>query len=395
MRRTLLLALLLPLPLVAVLAMTPAVRVVELAMPGPGGALAPCGGLRLSRGEVWLEEPVHDAIQGHGQLPSGWQLQSLSGASESLHLLLLWRDAQRCEVLASDRVQGRLPADWLAGVPLPWSGWRLAGDRFVLQGKRTLVLGGRQGWNGVLPTGRPLRLYDHGWMELYAGRAPDPPASPVGVDDAVTLRLEGPGDGARFRFRAPVAGALIVERTPGPLPGLELRMGRDWASLSPRGMLDLPAGGEALIEVRWQGMGPRDLDLGFLFTPDPPLRCRARLTRLAGGSWRASLILQNTSQRGLWLAAPGAGTVTWLAGGEPVAAAQPGRPPERIALSPGETIRHEQRLDLPQGTVPDGAEIWLGRALGSVRCATEPIVSQDTGMSGAPAIGADRDEALQ
>ena len=372
MRPCVLLVALLLLPVSALHAMTPAVRVVELAMPGPEGELALCVGLRLSRGEAWLAHPVTEAIRNRGQAPAGWRLQAETGTLESLRLLLLWRDARRCEILASDRTEGRFPEGWLDRASLPWSRWQLATSRFVLQGRQPLVLDGRQGWHGVLPTGQALRLYDHGWLELYAGRAQAPPASPVGVDDAVTLRLEGPGDLARFRFRAPVAGTLIVERTPGTLPGLALRIGRDADALALRGSLDLPAGGEGLIEVRWQGSGPLQLDLGFLFVPDSPLRCRMRVEQLSDGRWQARLVLHNASRQVQWLAAPSAGTVTWLAGGAPVGVARPGRQPERIALAPGEAIRHEQLLQLPPNVIPDGAEVNAGRAGDILICRVEP-----------------------
>lgn len=255
-------------------ARTPAAVVVELALGDSSAALAPCSGVSIHAHAVRLDErlvgKLFPAENDTNDVYVSPGLQSLEDAST----ILLLRTPRTCRLVFGRR-RGRIPTHWAKRFAEGAARrWRVDDDGSIhLAGGHELSLYPGTVAGPIIRAGSALRVFNYGRLELYQGRHP-PRTKSVGVDGAAAVHFAGPGDVARFRLHTSQAGSFIIERTPGDMPWLAMRIGMSEADLSPRGMLAMPAGGEALMKMRYDGFGPRDMEIGFLFTPDIPISCR-------------------------------------------------------------------------------------------------------------------------
>jgi len=347
---------------------TPAAVVVELAAAGPSATLAPCADVAIRAGAVDVAERAARRLQTPGK--TGEHLYATSGLHrlEDVSTILLLRSPEGCR-LVFGRDRGRIPSPWamrLAGGAI--TRWRTDTDGGIhLGGKRDVTLAPGHGVNLSGSAGHTMRLYHHGRLEIYLGlRAPK--ARKVGVDDSASFHLEGPGDEARFVFRARRAGSLILERTPGNMPNLDMLIGRDERDLRPRGMMHVAAGERVLVAFRYRGLEPHDLAAGFLFTPDSTLACDMEAVQISMHAWRVRLWLRNEGDAPVMTLRPAAGTVDWYAGDRLVAAARPARLPEPITLAPSASLSYETILSADILRGPDSARVNLGAGQGALLC---------------------------
>jgi len=249
--------------------MIPAALVVEVAAGSANAPLAFCSNVRVRRGELQIGKNLAQWLEQRGSTRAGWHARTSLRRLEDVRLLVLFRTPERCEMLLSNRKQGMLPSAWRSQGKLPFHSWRLLGETIYLKGRSEFALGDHTYKRLSAPgsNGLPLRLYHHGRLEMILGLHA-PKVRVVGMDDAVSIHLEGSGDEARFIFHAQRAGSLILERTPGDLPDVDMLIGRNELDLQPRGMMHVAAGEGALVAFRYRGAEPLDLDVGFLFTPD-------------------------------------------------------------------------------------------------------------------------------
>jgi hypothetical protein len=248
-----------------VCAMMPAAMVVEIVTGNTELPLASCPELRIHRGEFQISKGIARWLEQRDSERANWHARSDFRRLEDLSLAMFLRTPDNCEVMLSDRNGEWLPSSWR--VRLPFRTWRIVGDTIRLRGRTTTEL--EPSDYKVLPERKKpsLRLYHHGRLGIFLGLHARKVRA-VGVDDTVSVHLEGPGDEARFLFHARRAGSLILERTPGNMPNLDMLIGKDEQDLRPRGMMHVAAGERALVTFGYRGAEPIDLDVGFLFTPD-------------------------------------------------------------------------------------------------------------------------------
>jgi len=349
--------------------MTPAVQVVEIASGAADVSLAACDGVHVRRGAFIVTRPLHDWLTQRTKGREHWHAPRSLRRLEDVRSVVLLRSPESCEVVLSDRARGLLPLAWRRRARVGLRVWRMDADRFCVAGRVAACIAPRD--HRVLPvpfSGRPpLRLYHHGRLEMFVGWR-SPRARSVTVGDAVRLHLEGPGDEARFRFRASRAGSLIVERTPGHMPNVDMLIGADEKTLEPRGMMSVSAGGEVLVVFRHSGPEPIELDVGFLFTPDPTLTCVASMTPMGDGLVRAAVTIRNAGGAPVSMTRPSAGTVEWFAGDTLVAAARPASLPDAVLLAPGRMVGYEAIFSLPGNRWPTMARVDAGPDTGVLHC---------------------------
>ncbi len=347
--------------------MTPAAPVVEMAVGKVDQPLAGCVGMQVRRGAVHVSKARARWLAHRGKASKEWHAPRGLKRLEEVRLFLLLRSPERCEIFLSDRSEGRIPESWQR--ELPFRTWALKEGALRLRGRMAVSLGGKEYREVTVPQSDvpSVRLYHHGLLEIHWGlRAPR--IQEAHIEDVFSFHLEGPGDEKRFLFRSPQAGLLIVERTPGNMPNLDLLMGDDEGSLKPGGSIPVAAGRPVWVVFRYRSARPVDLDAGFLFTPDLGVTCEMDARKISMHAWRAGLTLHNGGSQPAMLWRPSPETVEWYAGGKLIAAARPGRPPTTTMLGPESTLRYEVVLsaDIPSG--PDSARVDLGGDLGVVVC---------------------------
>lgn len=364
---------------------TPAAIVAEIARGQADATLADCQGIRLGQGEVEIGKDVVEWLHDRKGDFEHWHAPKGLRRLEDMRLILLLRMPERCEVMISGENVGVMPAKWQHLNQLPFRTWRIRGDGLALEGRVSTDLA-RQEYKVVPVPGShapPLRMYHHGRVQIYL-RHGVTKAKGVGPNDTVSFRLEGPGDVKRFVFRAPVAGDLVVERTPGNMPNLDMLIGVDEEHLHPRGMVHLEAGQDVLAVFRYRGISPRNLDIGFLFIPEPQLKCRFEVTQLDSRTWRVRLVLHNRGREPVMVFRPSVGTVEWLAEGRLIAASNPMRIPETEFISPGASIKYEAVLTGDVVNGPDEARVRISNmGDGVLHCFGQHNASQDEGRQAA------------
>ena len=349
-------------------AMTPAAVVVEIATGAADEALAPCRDLRLRRGEIQIAEEAARWLESRKGKRAGWHAPRRLRRLEDVRFVLLLRSPGACEIALGDGTKGEIPFPWNGS--LPFRTWRVNADGIHFFGplETSLAAGRLETLPVPFTSGPPLRLYHHGRLEIYRGLSVLR-ARPVGPDDAVSIHLEGPGDEARFLFRADGNGTLIVERTPGNMPNLGMLIGSGERDLQPRGMMEVKAGKAAWIDFRYVGAEPLDLDVGFLFTRDAAVTCKLEIASAGPGQYRAAVILHNRNDAPVSIHRPSAGTVDWYAGDRVIAAARLARMPERMLVEAGRSVRYETVLFPPDGLQPTRAKVHTGMGTGELLCA--------------------------
>jgi len=287
---------------------------------------------------------------------------------EDVSTILLLRTLHACR-LVFGRNRGRIPPLWAKRfTDGAVRRWQVHADGSIhLAGKRDISLAPGIGTNPAAHAGSTLRAFNYGRLELFHN-LPHSATTPAAVDGAATIHFAGPGDIARFRFPPSQAGSLIIERIPGNMPWLSIRIGLSENTLESRGMIDIPAGGQALVELGYNGFGPARMDVGFLFTPDIPVQCRVNIEHEKDGMIRAHLELTNISGEAVSIPQPSAGTVDWLADSEIVAAARLGRKPSIMILAAGERLDYEVQLNVPDEQAPTAARVELGERYGAILC---------------------------
>jgi len=350
-------------------AMIPAALVVEVAAGSANAPLALCSNVRVRRGELQIGKNLAHWLEQRGSTRARWYARTGLRRLEDVRLLVLFRTPERCEMLLSDRKQGMLPSAWRSQGKLPFHSWRLLGETIYLKGRSEFALGEHTYKRLFAPgsNGLPLRLYHHGRLEIILGLHA-PKVRAVGMDDAVSVHLEGPGDEAHFVFHAWRSGSLIIERTPGNMPDVNLFLGKNEQDMRPRGMIDLRTDESSLIVFRHSGAKPLDLDAGFLFTPDLALTCDMDAVQISMHAWSMTLRVRNAGDEPIMLSRPSAGTVDWYAGGKLIAAARPGSLPPVVALGSQSSLRYESILSADIPKVPDSARVNLGARHGALFC---------------------------
>ncbi len=342
---------------------TPAALVVEIGANGAESAFAACEGVWVRRHAVALAPSLVHWLARRGDSARDWYAANRPLRAEEVNLLLLIRTPERCGILLADRGRGELPTDWR----LPFWRWRLEGSTIRFEGRVASILSPRTRKEIRGEDETPWRLYHHGRLELLLDKPRVKPRR-VGPGGVVSLHLEGPGDEERFLFRAAKSGSLLLERTPGDLPDLEMLMGPTVSALRSARLVRLEANEPLWVVFRYQGMDPLDLDVGFLFVEEPALTCRLHFSERGPDGWTATLWIVNGTGEPVVFQRPSVGTVMWYAGKKLVAAGRPGRPAAVTELQPGASLRYSIQLDPGAHSRPDSAEVDLGPPFGTVRC---------------------------
>ncbi len=346
-------------------AMTPAAMVAEIAIGAADEPLAPCENLRVRQGEIQIGEKIARWIETRKGKHPPWHAPPPLRQLEDMHFLLLLRSPETCEALLDSKAEGRIPDSWQNH--LPFRAWRIEAETIRLFGTVETSIAARR--RKVVPLSvsdkPPLRIYHHGRLEVHRGM-PTLLTHKMEADESAHIHLEGPGDEVRFVFQATQAGSLIVERTPGNMPNLDARIGTGERDPQPRGMMNLQPGKKALIVFRYTGAEPLELDVGFLFTPDP-LACEMTLTSTEQG-YRATVTIRNVHGAPTSIFKPSSGTVEWYADDKLIAAARSARLPERLVLAPGTSVVYQVHLQPPSGETPTQARIQLDNPTASIWC---------------------------
>ncbi len=342
---------------------TPAALVVEIGANGAESAFTACEGVWVRRHAVALAPSLVHWLARQDDSAGDWYAANRPLRAEEVKLVLLMRTPERCGILLADRGRGELPTDWR----LPFRRWRLEGSTIRFEGRVASILSPRVRKEIRGEDETSWRLYHHGRLELLLDKPRVKPrrVRPGGV---VSLHLEGPGDEERFLFRAAKSGSLLLERTSGDLPDLEMLMGPTVSALRSARLVRLEANEPLWVVFRYQGMDPLDLDVGFLFVEEPALTCRLHLSERGPDGWTATLWIVNGTGEPVVLQRPSVGTVAWYVGPKLVASGRPGRLPGTVFLPPGTSLRYIVELDLGNEIRPNRAEIELGEPFGKAIC---------------------------
>lgn len=346
---------------------TPAAAVAEIALGPADVTLAACQSLRVERGEVEIAKNAADQLKKRNGVIEHWHAAQGLRRLEEARLILLLRTPKRCEVLISGAKHGVIPDGWRYRYGMPFRAWHIRDEELLFEGRVSIDLTTRA-YKVVSVPGSyspPLRMYHHGRLEICTGCGM-PKAEEVGPGDSVSFHLEGSGDARRFLFRAPVAGDLIVERTYGNMPNVDMLMGADEGHLRSRGIQHLKANESIMVAFRYHGISPRELDVGFLFTPESPLTCLLEVTQTDTHAWHVRLELHNRGREPVLVFRPSASTVQWLAKGKLIAAAYPKRMPETQFIPPEAYVRYEAVLTGDVEDRPDEARVRISVTAGGV-----------------------------
>jgi len=348
---------------------TPAVEILQVAIGEEERPLAPCAGIRLLEKSVLVKNV--EALNFVGkEWYKGAEERALMERLEEAVSVVLVRSERTCVPLVSVDKQGRFPAFELREWNFPFQFWKSQGDVICLVGGKEVCLnpGEYRVWPVSYGNVHSIRLYHHGRKEISVGEF-SPPSRKVGPDAVVQVHLEGPGDEKVFIFSARQPGWLLLERTPGHFPDVWMLIDDGSGGLQPAGLARVLGTEPVPVVFRSNADRPIDLDVAFLFTPEPLFTCMAEVSPVGGGKLlHLRLVVKNEGERAVVIQRPSIGTVEWYMEGSLVAAARPGRLPEWVTLNGGEVLEHHSTLSPERGGVPDSARIELGAPFGVIHC---------------------------
>lgn len=353
-------------------ARTPTAVVAEIAYPGESGELAPCRGITVKNASLHISEQLKkNFFNSQEKKPQGYIPEGILRL-EDVSTLILLRTPQACRLIFGKN-SGEIPSSWAKhfGKDLLRK-WQTHSDGSIdFIGKDKITISPHTGKKLSLKKNHSWEIYNYGLHQLYQ-KLPSPAIREVPINSSLRLHFAGPGEVMRFLLRPAQAGSLLIERTPGNMPFLTMKMGLNEESLKSQGMINIPQGKRVLVEFRYDGSGPQDVDVGFLFTPDVPLNCRMEIKNSKEKMVKVEITLINPGEDPVIINKPQAGTITWVRDKQHIMGAHPGRPPSKITLGPGEEVNYVSFFS--QEDIPEEARINLGEEYGVIAC--QPTISR-------------------